>query len=65
MIQNVLQTLGGIANYGILSLVLFCVVFSGVILWACIQKKSHLDRMARAPLDDDSTEPSTFNHSRL
>ena len=59
MIQNVLQTLGGIANYGILSLVLFCTIFSGVIVWACAQKRSHLDRMARIPLESEEHEPST------
>ena len=54
MIQNVLRTLGGIANYGVLSLLLFCVIFSGVILYACMQRKAHLDRMARIPLESET-----------
>ncbi len=54
MIQNVLRTLGGIANYGVLSLLLFCVIFSGVILYVCMQRKTHLDHMARIPLESDS-----------
>jgi hypothetical protein len=41
----------GVEGYGILSLCLFCVVFTGVFVWAFLQRKSHLDRMARAPLD--------------
>lgn len=65
MIQNVLQTLGGIANYGILSLVLFCVVFSGVVLWACAQRKTHLDRMAQMPLDKDEMEVPHTESPRL
>jgi len=51
MIQNVLKSLGGIQNYGILSLCLFCAIFSLVIVWAAVQKKTHLDRMARLPLE--------------
>ena len=53
MIQNILRHLGGIEQYGILSLCLFCVVFLGVLLWAFLQKKSHLDYMARVALDAD------------
>jgi hypothetical protein len=52
MIQNVLRHMGGIENYGIISLCLFCVVFSGVLVWAMLQSRSHLDRMARAPLEE-------------
>jgi hypothetical protein len=53
MIQNILRHLGGIEQYGILSLCLFCVIFLGVLLWAFLQKKSHLDYMARVALDTD------------
>ncbi|MGH7972110.1 MAG: hypothetical protein ACREIC_25635 [Limisphaerales bacterium] len=53
MIQAILKDLGGIQNYGIVSLCLFCSVFAGVLLWAFLQKKSHLDYMARVALDRD------------
>jgi hypothetical protein len=56
MIENVLRTLGGIERYGVISLCLFCGIFLVVVLWALFQKRSHLDRMARAPLDTDSDE---------
>jgi hypothetical protein len=56
MIQNILRHLGGIQNYGILSLCLFCAVFSGVLLWAFLQRKSHLDHMARSALDAEANE---------
>lgn len=54
MIQNILRHLGGIQNYGIISLCLFGTVFLGVLLWACLQKKSHLDYMARVALDSET-----------
>jgi cbb3-type cytochrome oxidase subunit 3 len=58
MIQNILRHLGGIEHYGVLSLCLFCAVFLGVLLWAFLQKKTHLDYMARVALDADLQESS-------
>jgi len=53
MIQNILRHLGGIENYGIISLCLFGTVFIGVLIWAFVQKKTHLDYMARVALDPE------------
>jgi cbb3-type cytochrome oxidase subunit 3 len=53
MIQNILRHLGGIEHYGIISLFLFGAVFIGVLIWAFIQKKTHLDYMARVALDPE------------
>lgn len=64
MIQNVLKSLGGIQNYGILSLCLFCAIFSLVIVWAAVQKKTHLDRMARLPLEAEPEACETKEATR-
>jgi cytochrome c oxidase cbb3-type subunit IV len=61
MIQNVLRTLGGVEHYGILSLLIFCAVFVGVLLWTCVLKRSHLEQMSRIPLE---TDPESENHGR-
>ncbi len=61
MIQNILQQIGGIEHYDILSLCLFCAVFTGVVVWTFSQKKSHLDYMSRAALDH---EPEEFQNGR-
>lgn len=53
MIHSILKHLGGIQQYGIVSLCLFCTVFLGVLLWAFLQKKAHLDYMSRVALDRD------------
>lgn len=53
MIQNILRHLGGIEHYGIISLCLFGTVFIGVLIWAFIQKKTHLEYMARIALDPE------------
>lgn len=54
MIQNILRHLGGVEHYGIVSLCLFAGLFAAVFAWACLQRKSHLDRMARVPLETES-----------
>jgi hypothetical protein len=62
MIHNILKHLGGIEQYGIISLLLFCAVFTGVLAWACLKPKSYLDRMAQAPLDAEPGEsPKPLN----
>ncbi len=54
MIQNILRTFGGIDVYGVTSLCLFFLVFGGTVIWALLQKKSHLEAMSRVPLENDS-----------
>jgi cbb3-type cytochrome oxidase subunit 3 len=61
MLQNVLRTLGGIEGYGIASLCLFITVFTAVLVWALLQRKSHLDRVARLPLDG---EPESLSNPK-
>ena len=53
MIQNILHNIGGIAAYGVLSLCLFALLFTGVFTWACLQRKAHLERISRLPLEPD------------
>jgi hypothetical protein len=54
MIQNIFKHFGGIEQYGLVSLSLFFLIFAGIVIWACLQKKSHLDRMSQIPLDTDA-----------
>jgi len=56
MIHSLLKHLGGIQQYGIFSLCLFCTIFLGVLVWAFAQKKSHLEYMSRAALDRDQED---------
>jgi hypothetical protein len=54
MIQNVLRSLGGIENYGIISLCLFVAVFAAMVIWAFLKKRAYLDHMARMPLENET-----------
>ena len=56
MIQSILSHLGGVEHFGIISLFLFCAVFVGVLFWAFLQNKSHLEYMSRVALDSEFEE---------
>ena len=56
MIHNVLRTLGGIENYGVISLCLFGLIFTLAMAWTFLQRKSYLEQMSRIPLESDSDD---------
>ena len=56
MIQQVLSSIGGVGNYGVISVVLFFVVFSGVLVWAFGLRRPYLDRMSQLPLEPDPAD---------
>lgn len=52
MIKNVLNDIGGIGLYGVISICLFFAVFTGAILRACLMKRSEVDAFGALPLND-------------
>jgi hypothetical protein len=64
MIQNVLRHMGGIENYGLISLFLFFGCFLGMLVWALLLKKPFLKEMSRLPLDTDPEQstPGVQSH---
>lgn len=57
MIKNVLTHIGGIENYGILSLCIFVTVFTGMLIWVACLKRARLDAAARLPLEPENDQP--------
>jgi hypothetical protein len=53
MIKNILQDIGGIGIYGVISLCLFFAVFSGSVLWAALHRRALCNRMSALPLEDE------------
>ena len=53
MIQNVLQEVGGIGLYGVISICLFISVFGGMLVWASLLKKPFVHRMSALPLEEE------------
>jgi hypothetical protein len=56
MIKNILQDIGGIGIYGIISLCLFFAVFSAALIWSLIQKTVFCARMSALPLQNEKEE---------
>ena len=61
MIKNVLEHIGGIENYGIISILLFFACFLAAVLWALTRKPSYRNQMKHLPLADDDSEEAQFH----
>lgn len=59
MIAKVLQHMGGIDGYGVISICLFFGCFLGVLVTVCRLHRPYLEKMSALPLDADETETST------
>ena len=59
MIKSILTHIGGIEPYGVISMCLFVFVFVGMLIWVFTMKKSHLDSMAAAALDQNPTKSNS------
>jgi cbb3-type cytochrome oxidase subunit 3 len=53
MIRNVLESITGIEIFPLLSLVIFTVFFTGVIIWVVKMDKKTVDKMKFLPLEED------------
>ncbi|MCU0448870.1 MAG: CcoQ/FixQ family Cbb3-type cytochrome c oxidase assembly chaperone [Bernardetiaceae bacterium] len=51
MIRNVLENIGGIEIYPIISLTIFFTVFSTMLVYVFTRKKKQMDKMAGLPLE--------------
>lgn len=52
MIKNVLENIGGVGAFGVISICLFFAFFTGVVLWAISLGKADLKSISSLPLDD-------------
>lgn len=55
MIKNVLQEVGGLGAYALISLLLFFTVFTGAIVFTFLQRASLCRKMESLPLEDEDT----------
>ena len=58
MLQKIVNELGGVGMFGVVSICLFFVVFSGAMLWALLLKKKFLNSMGSLPLRDADATPN-------
>lgn len=63
MIRNVIETIGGIGLYGLLSMLLFLLVFVGALAWTLRLRRPYLDHMKDLPLQDSEMKPGPGDSS--
>ena len=58
MIEHVLSDLNGIEIFGIISVCLFFLFFTGMLVWASRLKKTYLNSMQDLPLNSGEIHPN-------
>ncbi len=70
MIKNVVEHIGGVGIYGVVSICIFFTFFVGMLIWAVRLKKNYLNSMGELPLDGGEvmlesklpSQPTTDSH---
>jgi hypothetical protein len=62
MIKNVVQEIGGIGLYGVISLCLFFSVFTGALIWAFRHQREFCSSMSTLPLEEDAPTKGHLGH---
>ncbi len=64
MIKNVLNDIGGVGLYGVISVCLFFAVFLGALVSALRHQPSFVKKMSALPLEDGETSAPTKGEIR-
>ncbi len=59
MLENVMHEMGGTSLFGIISICIFVLFFTGMLIWAATLKKSYLKSMCELPLDESESVRTT------
>ena len=54
MFSQNLSSIDGVSIFPIISLVLFFVIFSGILFWALKKDKSYMEKLANIPLQENN-----------
>ena len=63
MTTEVLRAIHGVEIFPVISLIVFVIVFGGVLIWSARLDRGRLDRFAQMPLDERE-EARVETHSR-
>jgi hypothetical protein len=61
MIENVMNKIGGVGIFGLISICIFFAFFTGMLVWSICLKKNYLVSMQKLPLDEDTASPNRVN----
>jgi hypothetical protein len=64
MYQNVLESIKGIGLYGVVSILIFFIFFTGMLVWALALKKNYLNTMGNLPLDGGETQETSTDKTQ-
>lgn len=64
MIQNAVSAIGGVATLGMISITLFFVVFTSMLVWAFCLKKKFLNSMGSMALEECEHAQTTEGERR-
>lgn len=59
MIKNVVEHIGGVGIYGVISICIFFAFFVGMLIWAARLKNNYLNSMRELPLDGGEVVPES------
>jgi hypothetical protein len=65
MIKNVLQEVGGLGVYALVSLLLFFGVFAGALIFTFMQRASLCRKMESLPLEDEPSSQTRKERNNL
>ena len=54
MYKDVLRSITDIELLPVIALVAFVVFFTGLLIWAFVQRKEHVEHMAQLPLEEEN-----------
>lgn len=57
-VKNYMETIDGVANYPMISLLIFFVFFVLLFWWVLTASKQHVKEMSELPLDDEQPKPT-------
>ncbi|MEI7898480.1 MAG: CcoQ/FixQ family Cbb3-type cytochrome c oxidase assembly chaperone [bacterium] len=56
MLRDIFKSVGGIEQYGIISMIIFVLFFAALLFYTISLKKKDVEDFSRMPLDDFSKE---------
>lgn len=57
-VKSYMETIDGVANYPMISLLIFFVFFVLLFWWVLTASKQHVKEMSELPLDDEQPKPT-------
>lgn len=64
MIKYIVENISGVGIFGIISICLFFIFFTAMLIWAAFLKKPYLNSMRELPLDGGEREPLKNHNSQ-